>query len=102
MTSKEHRENEERPDDVFAETDTMEEALTLRKVIMKYVPWPLIYTDGAESKFQVGGLTKFGGKLPKETVALVKEELKEYLHEATYKDLDGRKFKNTIEELKRN
>ncbi len=66
-------------DDVFATADTPEEAMLLRKIVLKHAPWPVVYENKVTTKFLVGGLKKNGSRLDKETVAEIIKEIEEYI-----------------------
>jgi len=85
-------------DDVFATMDTFEEAEDVRDIVAKHSQWPLIFTWGSGS-WGVGGLTRHGGKLPRETVEIIAEEIAAFAKKENVKDIDPDKFKKTLEEL---
>ena len=85
-------------DDIFATCDTMEEAEELRDVVNKYSPWALLFTL-APGKFGVGGLTRHGGKMSRDDVAEIELALEEHIKQQEIKDIDPKKFQETLKEL---
>jgi uncharacterized protein (DUF2249 family) len=63
-------------DGVFASADTLEEATALREIVAKHCPWPLIY-ELLDGTYEVGGLSKTGGRLNKEATDRIMEEIDE-------------------------
>lgn len=88
-------------DDVFATADTLEEAMAVRKVILKHAKWPLIF-ERSDGKYDIGGLTKSGGKVRGEALEALRKDLIEFAKAEATKDIDKEKFKNTIAELEDN
>jgi hypothetical protein len=63
--------------DVFACASTLDEALLLRSVIALHCEWPLIY-EHKNGSYEIGGLTKSGGKISDEVFFLIVEALEDH------------------------
>jgi hypothetical protein len=91
--------NTEAPnDDVFVTADTLEEAMAVREIVLKHAKWPLIF-ERSDGKYDVGGLTKSGGKIRDEALEALRLDLVEFAKSEATKDIDKEKFKNTVAEL---
>lgn len=95
------QQNDFQPDQAFAATDTLEEACEVREIVKKYSPWPVIY-ELQDGTYEVGGLTVMGGRLNEKIVEKIGVELRDYVKQLSYKDLDEKKWAHTIDVLKRN
>jgi len=87
-------------DGVFCSAKNLEEAVELRDIVAKNCPWPLIYElhDGG---YEVGGLSKSGGRLNKESVKQIEADLKAHAKQKIKSDLNPDKYKETLLELMR-
>lgn len=75
--------------DVFASASSLNEAMDLRNVVAKHCEWPIIY-EHLNGTYEVGGLTRSGGRVSDETLHTIVEALE--LHK-NYKDNKSKKIK---------
>lgn len=92
-------------DGVFAGCDTREEAEALNAIVEAHCPWPLIY-ELADGTFEVGGLSRSGGKLNKEASEQILKSIESYVSKSSqsapmFEGIDADKFRNTVEALKK-